>query len=120
MEHMDPQVLLKQWHSGVRIRHEAHHRMATQYDRYDRLLSVPMAVLSAVVGTSLFVGLEKGGGTVAAGLISMVVAVLASVQTALKCAEKASSHRASALRYGALRRRLETFLASKNPPDTDS
>jgi len=83
---------------------------------------LPVVILSAVVGTSLFASLAASDHTgvvvrVVAGAVSLAAAALGSVQTFLKYSEKAEKHRSAAARYGAIRRELEVMLALKRFDD---
>ena len=71
------------------------------------------------MGTSIFATLQKDQADIrlriAVGIISVLAAVLASLQTFLRLSERAEKHRAAAVRYGALRRELETAIAKGGP-----
>jgi hypothetical protein len=115
---------LRDWHFAVRVAHKAHIKAAARADRLNKALGIPATVLSAVVGTAVFVSLEKevGGptGKILIGLLSVAAAVLASLQTHLHYSENAELHRKAAGRYGVIRRELEALLATytdTNPCD---
>ncbi len=78
-----------------------------------------MIVLSAVVGTSIFATLQADKNMtmqIVTGLISFAAAVLASLQTFLRFAERSENHRVAAANYGSLRRLIEEELTQL--PDT--
>jgi len=115
---MDPMELLQQWHTGVRILHHAHTRAAVSFERYGRLLGVPVVIVSTAVGTSIFAGTHNNPKlTIVAGLLSFTAAVLSSLQTALKYPELATQHKAAALKYGQFRRQLEIQMVAKLPEE---
>ena len=70
------------------------------------------------MGTSIFATLETEADIslrIVFGIISILAVVLASLQTFLRLSERAEKHRAVAVRYGALRRELETAIAKGSP-----
>jgi hypothetical protein len=88
----------------------AHHR----YERLNFLVGIPVVVLSAITGTTVFASLGKSidiAVAVAVGLISLLSSVLAALQTFLRFAEKSEQHRMSAARYRIAAREIEHVLA---------
>jgi hypothetical protein len=74
------------------------------------LLGIPVVVLTAVVGTTIFSSLGSSPNralVIAAGLISLLAAVLAALQTFLGFAQRAEKHRASGVAYSELKRDLD-------------
>jgi len=110
---VDANVLLDQWHTGVRILHLAHTRSAVSFERRGRFLGVPVIILTTAVGTSIFAGAETSPTLkIIAGLLSLGAAVLSSLQTTLKYSEVAGQHKAAAQKYGKLRREIEVHQVS--------
>lgn len=90
----------------------AHYLAAEQFGRRHRWLSLPVIILTTVVGTSIFGSLNQNPSTsvkVGAGLLSLVAAVLAALQTHLGYGQRAERHRASGARYRAITRDLILF-----------
>lgn len=111
----DAEDLLRRWLMRARMSQNSHYRAAIRLEREGRLLGVPAAVLSTIVGTTVFAALQKSIEIriqIAIGLISVLAAVLTALQTFLAPGEKAARHRSAAARYGAIRRRIELLLAS--------
>ncbi|HZP01976.1 MAG TPA: SLATT domain-containing protein [Terriglobia bacterium] len=103
---------LQEWHTRVRIRHHAHTRSAVEFERRARFLGVLVVILSTAVGTSIFSSLGSSSSwRIVAGLLSLMAAVLSSVQALLKYPELVQLHRVAARKYGQLRRELEAQLA---------
>jgi hypothetical protein len=78
-------------------------------------LGIPAAILSTLVGTSVFASLQKQPELwqqIAVGLASVTAAVLASMQTLLGYSERAEKHRVAGAKYGALGRELEQMITS--------
>ena len=111
---MDQLKLLEQWHQGLRIDHKAHVRAATKFERDGRWLSIAALVASTVVGTSLFTDVNSPLSShwkIAAGILSLIAAVLSAIQGSLKLGEQATLHRTATQRYGTLRREVEELIA---------
>lgn len=111
---MEPEDLVRQWRTAVRISHRAHHDAVTRLERVNRLVGVPAIGLSTVVGTAILATMESDPGRTAhavAGLAAVAVAVLTAVQTFLGFSDRAQRHRETALRYAALRRELDDLSA---------
>jgi FAD/FMN-containing dehydrogenase len=87
---------------------------------------IPVVVLTTFVGTSVFATLQSDVHVslrIGLGLISVLAAVLASLQTFLRFGERAEKHRSSAELWAALRREIDemlalhpTYLASRGDP----
>ena len=111
--------LLQDWYRRAREAQFAHYEAAKPLSRANYNLGIPVALLSAFVGTSIFATLQKDQADIrlriAVGIISVLAAVLSSLQTFLRLSERADRHRAAAVRYGALRRELETAIAKGGP-----
>jgi hypothetical protein len=110
---MTAENLLSDWYRRIRFAQFAHYEAAKSYDRMNYGLGIPVVILSTFVGTSVFANI---GSTVDAsfqiliGLISVIAATLASLQTFFRFSEKAEKHRAAASKYGALRREIEEVM----------
>lgn len=117
---MDIRELLREWQVGVRIFHIAHSKGASYYSRMHMKLGIPVIVVTALVGTTVFATL--GSSTllfiqIGVGLLSVTAAVLASLQTFLGYGERSERHKLAAFKYGVLRRNIELFIATAPPDD---
>lgn len=90
-------------HSG-----KAHFNAADRWERYHYWLGVPSVVLSALAGAAFF----KNYGDIA-GIMSAIVAILASLMTFLKPSERASAHKGSGDQYLTLRNDVRVFREIK-------
>ena len=112
--------LLHDWYRRAREAQFAHYEAAKPLSSANYKLGVPVAVLSGLVGTSIFATLQEQPNLafkIVVGIVSVLAAVLASLQTFLRFSERAEKHRAAAVRYGALRREVETAVAKGGPYD---
>jgi hypothetical protein len=118
----DAETLLTDWFRRVRESQFIHYECGVWFSRLNFLLGIPTIVLSTAVGTAVFASLESSGTgaqRILVGLVSIVAAVLASLQTFLRFSERADRHRATGSGYGAVRRSLE-YLKTFPPGDEDS
>jgi hypothetical protein len=116
-----PEELLARWARGVRILHVAHGMASERYATFGRTTRVVAAVLTAIVGTALFVSAaasEQDLVRTVAAILSLLAAVLGVAQIALDYPDLAVRHRQAFVEYGRLRRRLDILLstAASSPP----
>ncbi|MCA1958790.1 MAG: SLATT domain-containing protein [Nitrospira sp.] len=113
--------VLDEWKQRISRSHRAHKKAAAFYEAWSRRLGIIAAVLSAIVGTTVFSTLEEASLHIAIkvilGLFSVAAAVFAALQTYLKLPELAQNHSKAATDFGDLRRRIERLEA--NPPTSE-
>lgn len=117
----ESEILLTDWFRRARESQYIHYECGVWFSRLNYLLGIPAIVLSTAVGTAVFASLETsatGTQKIIVGLISIVAAVLASLQTFLRFSERAEAHRSTGSGYGAIRRSLE-YLKTFPPGDED-
>ena len=111
------------WHRRVAAAERGHRLMADRLRRRHLLIGIPVVVLTTLVGTSAFASVNNAqsdsittGGIdpdvvlLLVGSISVLAAVLSSLQTFLRYATRAESHRIASLRYETLRREMAKEL----------
>ncbi|MEU5304700.1 SLATT domain-containing protein [Streptomyces noursei] len=109
--------ILERWSRGLQMVHVAHNIASERFDHWNRVSGITTAMLSAVVGTTLFASLSTSGLTgvrVVAGAASLLAAALSAGQLVWNYPELASRHRAAAVRYATLRRQVELRLANRD------
>jgi hypothetical protein len=93
----------------------AHYEMANVLARRGQFLGVPVILITALIGTSIFATITAQviptQAKVIVGLVSVIAAVLASLQTFYKYSERAEKHRMFGARFGSVRRELEMLYA---------
>ena len=90
----------------------AHHEVAHSLTNRHTWLGVAVVISSVVVSTAIFSTISQSaavGWKIATGLLSVLAAVLAALQTFFKLSEQAESHLMAASGYSRVRRRLEIF-----------
>ena len=103
----------KHYRTVVRRAARAHYKAVDQARRGNLLLGVPVVVTTTVVGTSIFATLNSQPSAtlkILAGIVSLLAAALAALQTFFRFAERAEKHRVAAANYGIARRDLDLFL----------
>ena len=79
----------------------------------NKWLGIPVVMTTTIVGAAIFGTLQESPGAawkIAAGLLSLIAAVLSALQTTLKYSELAEKHKTAGAKYAAMRRRLDVFL----------
>lgn len=103
------------WLRRARESQMAHYEMASLLAHRSQWLGVPVILITAAVGTSVFASIAAQavsvGAKVTVGILSVMAAVLSSLQTFFKYSERAERHRAFAARFGAVRREFEVLFA---------
>lgn len=111
----DTEALLGEWATRTAIAKKAHFQLVELYRRRNTELGIPVVVLSSVVGTGLFATLSEDAVSrplrAVAGVISVLAAVVAGLQTFLRYGERAEKHMVAADWYAALNRRINQLLA---------
>lgn len=119
--------LLRDWELRATASSDAHYDLATRLSNSNIRFGVPVVVLTTIVGTSVFATLSRThvntGLQVAVGMLSVLAAVLASLQTFLRFGERAEKHRTAAEHWASIRREIDeklalhpTYLASRGDP----
>jgi len=110
-----PLELLHRWHSRIRATQTAHYEEASALGRRHLKLGVPVVVLTTLVSTSVFAFLSTGATNpllqIGTGVLSVVAAILASLQTFLNDGSKQTTHLLAATRLSGLKKRIEEHLA---------
>ncbi|MGH2635686.1 MAG: SLATT domain-containing protein [Actinomycetota bacterium] len=105
------------WHRRVAAAELGHRLMSDRLRRRYLALGIPVVVLTTLVGTSVFASLQDSdvptGVRFAIGTVSILAAVLSSLQTFLRYATRSEGHRIAALRYESLRRDMAAVLATR-------
>ena len=108
--------LLRDWRERVYAAQSAYYEVAEQLSHRNYQLGIPVAIVSSMVGTAVFADWGKVNTyRWLVGSLSILAAILASLQTFLKFGENATLHGAAADWFAAIRRDIEEILAL--PPD---
>jgi hypothetical protein len=111
----DTRALLEGWRFRVTRAQFGHQLAADKTRRWHFVLGVPIVILTTIVGTSAFAAIGDSPSTfwkILAGTVSLLAAVLASVQTFLGYGERSERHRIAATRYANTRRSIDLTLVN--------
>jgi hypothetical protein len=104
--------LLQDWRNRVYAAQAAYYHEAERLRRRQYQLGIPTVIVSSLVGTAVFADLDKVTTLRwIVGSVSILAAVLASLQTFLKFGENATLHGVAADWFAAIRREIEETLA---------
>ena len=100
--------LLQEWHKRVYAAQTAYYEEAERFRHWNYRLGIPVVIVSSLVGTAVFADV---GSRWLVGSVSLLAAVMASLQTFLKFGENATLHGSAADWFSAIRRDIEQLLA---------
>jgi hypothetical protein len=105
--------LLEEWRNRAYAAQSAHYLMAERFTLWNYLLGIPVVTLSSLVGTAIFSNLDGKipGGHWIIGSVSILAAILSSLQTFLRLSETATHFGVAADWYSAIRRDAEELMA---------
>ena len=105
--------LLEEWRNRAYAAQSAYYLMAERFTLWNYLLGIPVVTLSGLVGTAIFSKLDTSVtyGQWIIGSVSILAAILSSLQTFLRLAESATHFSVAADWYSAIRRDAEELLA---------
>jgi hypothetical protein len=115
--------LLEDWHLRATAAQFGHQRRADQTRTRGIQLGLPVVILTTLVGTSAFATFNEAPSNTAkavVGTVSILAAVLASIQTFLGYTQVAERHRIAATRYANCRRAIELALTRHDAAAVDA
>jgi len=105
--------LLEQWRNRAYAAQSAYYMMAERFTLWNYLLGIPVVTLTGLVGTAIFSNLDHGVPSAhwVIGAVSILAAILSSLQTFLRLSESAANFSVAADWYSAIRRDAEELMA---------
>jgi hypothetical protein len=107
--------LLRTWLRRARYSQDSNYAQGHVYLRANYFLAVPVIVITTVLGTAAFASLQTQvaslGVKLSVGVLSIVAAVLAALQTHFKYSQRAEKLKNLGARYGDIRREIEEVLS---------
>jgi hypothetical protein len=116
-------LLLEDWHLRVTAAQFGHQARAATTRNKSIWLGLPVVIMTTLVGTSAFATFNEDSSPeskILVGVISIVAAVLASIQTFLGYSQVAERHRIAATRYANARRTIELALTRHDASAVDA
>jgi hypothetical protein len=111
------QNLLHVWMTNSKRAMIAHYESANWFSRLNYFFGIPVVALSTIVGTSVFATLQKQVAPsiqLAVGMISVLAAVLASLQTFLRFSDRSTKHHAAASDYESVKRQIQEAVVNRD------
>lgn len=108
------QILLEKWHRRIRATHKGHYKDAAILETRHRKLGIIVVILSAIVGSSIFASLATNPSIeikLITGFLSLLVVVLATLQTYLNYPAKIITHILAATQLSSIKKRIEEQLS---------
>lgn len=117
--------LLLRWRKNCLRSQIGNYDASNWFAKINYWIGIPATVLSAVVATSVFATLQTQAASwakITVGLLSVIAALLAALQTFLRLGERSSKHRTIAAEYGGIKREIDLLLVNikSNQPISDT
>lgn len=106
----DTEQLLRKWYTRCSSVAVGHYKSAEYYTKMHVRLSGSAAVLSAVIGTTVFATLQSQPALwlqIMLGFFSILAAVLATLSASMGYQDKAEKHRTAGSKYNSIGREFE-------------
>lgn len=119
LEKIEMNDTIKQWSNRLAAAQTGHYIAAERYILINRFIGIPLVASSTFVSAFLFFESDEfsDGLSLTMKILSIFVALLASLQTLMRPTEKAEAHRSCASKYGSLKRRIERFSTITHKPE---
>ena len=110
----DQKLLLQSWRKDLNILMRSHYKNSVKIRRMNYWLGVPIILISMVVASYIFFTINHNPGfwvKMMAGLLLLLSAILAALETFLKYSEQAENHRNASSRYQSLHHAVDQLMA---------
>ena len=110
-EAMDLEIydLLTDWKQRVNDNQKTNIALAAKYNKYHYGIGLPTIILSAIAGAILLAKIEEPSIRVAVGIVGIIAAILAGIQTFISHGKRAENHRFLTSQIVHVRRDIEIF-----------
>jgi hypothetical protein len=121
---MNTEELLETWRQRAQKVQRAHYRSASRLESLNLWLGIPVIVLNTMIGGGIFAILEEQLNIqavmkIVVATLSITAAILVSLQTFLRPAERAERHRQFAYQFGEMQREIERYQSFGLPTSQD-
>lgn len=107
--------VLQRWLKRSRESQLSHQLMAERLSSVHRWLGMLTIAITAGAGATTLLATLGDVSKVVIGLLTLLAAILSSLQTFLKLEDRTNLHRISGAGYGQVRRKLELAMTLENP-----
>lgn len=104
------EALFDRWDTRLKSLKVEHYKSARHYEKKHKWIGVPVVIISAIVGSSLFALINENDMiwlNITAGSISLVGVILSSLQTFLSYSKLSEKHLITSIKFSALYRELQ-------------
>lgn len=111
------QELLEDWRRMALKASRRHSSACDTFERRDSTYGIVSTALTAIVGSTIFVTLQKSASQtvkITFGLVAACAAIASGIQTTAKYGQRAERHRQASRHYATVARKIDELLA--NPP----
>ncbi|MDO9167955.1 MAG: SLATT domain-containing protein [Methylobacter sp.] len=111
---IEQKQLLKSWRDELRIMMRTHYVLSTKIRLLNYVLGIPCIIIAMLIASYIFFTINQDvvlWVKMLFGLLTLLLAILASLQTFLKYSEQAENHRNASARYQALFNGIDQLLA---------
>lgn len=118
---VEQKQLLKAWRDELGTMMRTHYMLSSKIRLLNYVLGIPTIVIAMAVASYIFFTINQDVGfwiKMLFGLLALLMAILASLQTFLKYSQQAENHRNASARYQALVNGIDQLLVI--PPKDDS
>lgn len=111
-------VLIEDWHRKGRQSQKINYTMGNIYLRYHYVIGIMSIIFSTIVSSAFFDQINQGASTTTnmkyvMAVLSILVAILAALQTFFRFAEKSEKYKLISAKYGAVVRQLEYLMSQE-------
>ncbi|WP_406662823.1 SLATT domain-containing protein [Gallaecimonas sp. GXIMD1310] len=118
----DQKKLLGEWYRRVTLSSQSHYNHAQWLSKANLWLGATAAVISAIIGTSVFATLQQNIAIwirIIVASLSISAAILAAFQTLFNFSDRAEKHRIYGSKYGAIRRKIDMVISQNKLSDDE-
>ncbi|MGR9014614.1 MAG: SLATT domain-containing protein [Gammaproteobacteria bacterium] len=111
---IEQKQLLKSWRDELGVMMRTHYVLSTKVRLLNYVLGVPCIIIAMLIASYIFFTINQEvvfWVKMLFGLLTLLMAILASLQTFLKYSEQAENHRNASARYQALFNGIDQLLA---------
>ncbi len=111
---LEQKQLLKSWRDELGVMMRTHYVLSTKVRLLNYVLGVPCIIIAMLIASYIFFTINQDvvfWVKMLFGLLTLLMAILASLQTFLKYSEQAENHRNASARYQALFNGIDQLLA---------
>ncbi len=103
------QELIDDWKQRVDDNQKSHYALALKHSKYHYWIGIPAIIFATIAGAILLTAVEEPRIRTAVGIVGIIAAILAAIQTFYSQAKRAEKHRFETSQLVHVRRDIEIF-----------